>query len=198
MTEHRREYLRKYRRQYRLDNRVNKERVRENTRKYNLKYPEWKKNYRIKNKKKIAEYNKNYQLKNRERLSKLVKEWRLKNKTFVKKYDNEYRKKRSLSDIQFKLTCRLRSRLGNALKRNYKIGSAIKDLGCSINEFKFYLEGQFISGMSWKNYGKWHIDHKIPLAYFDLTNREQLLKAVHYTNLQPLWAKENMSKRNRV
>lgn len=105
-------------------------------------------------------------------------------------------RERYQTDIQYKLRCRLRTRLWNALDQNFKAGSAVRDLGCSIEELKFYLEGKFKDGMSWSNYGRggWTIDHEIPLAYFDLTNREQFLKAFHYTNLQPLWEKENTSK----
>ena len=67
-------------------------------------------------------------------------------------------------------------------------------------EFKMYIEGQFKDGMTWNNWSLkgWHLDHKIPLAFFDLTDREQLLHAVHYTNLQPMWAKENIRKSNKV
>ena len=83
-----------------------------------------------------------------------------------------------------------------AIKGNSKQGSAIKLLGCSISELKFYLEGKFQEGMSWDNWKSdgWHIDHAIPLAYYDLQDKNQLALACHYTNLQPLWAKENISK----
>jgi hypothetical protein len=69
-------------------------------------------------------------------------------------------------------------------------------LGCSIPELKTYLESKFQEGMSWENWGiyGWHIDHIIPLDAFNLTNREEFLKACHYTNLQPLWAEENLKK----
>lgn len=85
----------------------------------------------------------------------------------------------------------LRDRLRKAIKGNYKSGSAVRDLGCSVDYLKVHLETQFRSGMSWQNYGnkhgQWSIDHIIPLSSFDLTDREQCLKACHYTNLQPLW-----------
>ena len=104
------------------------------------------------------------------------------------------------TDIQYKLSRRLRSRLYHALQGNQKTGSAVRDLGCSIDELRLYLESKFQSGMSWDNwsfYG-WHIDHIKPLASFDLTDRQQLLLACHYTNLQPLWATDNLSKGDRT
>jgi hypothetical protein len=77
-----------------------------------------------------------------------------------------------------------------------KRGSAVRDLGCTMPELVRHLEGQFLPGMSWDNYGfkGWHIDHIRPLGTFDLEDREQFLKAVHYTNLRPLWAFENLSR----
>jgi hypothetical protein len=116
-----------------------------------------------------------------------------------RKIKAEKRRIRLSNDTNFKLADILRSRLKHALKGNYKSGSAVKDLGCSIEEFKGYLQAKFVEGMTWDNYGRdgWHIDHIKPLANFDLTNKEELLKACHYTNLQPLWAKDNLKKGNR-
>jgi hypothetical protein len=73
-------------------------------------------------------------------------------------------------------------------------------LGCSIEEFKIYLEKQFTKGMNWGNYGKkgWHIDHILPCASFDLTDPEQQKKCFHYTNLQPLWAEDNYKKKDKI
>lgn len=90
----------------------------------------------------------------------------------------------------------LRIRLLQAIKFNQKAGSAIHDLGCSIKEFIKYIESKFKSGMSWNNYGinGWHIDHIIPLSKFNLTIRKEFLKACHFTNMQPLWANENLAK----
>lgn len=103
---------------------------------------------------------------------------------------------RYYNDINFKLCDILRSRLNKALKNNQKSGSAVNDLGCSIEELKQHLESQFKPGMTWDNHSLdgWHIDHTKALANFDLSNRAELLKACHYTNLKPMWANENQSK----
>jgi hypothetical protein len=115
-----------------------------------------------------------------------------------KMYKREYNKKRRKTDVNYRLRCNLRSRLSDTLSKNLKCGSAIKDLGCSLDQLKYHLEGKFQPGMTWNNYGKWHIDHIRPLAAFDLRDRSQFLQAVHYLNLQPLWAKDNCSKQAKV
>lgn len=87
-----------------------------------------------------------------------------------------------------------------AIKGNSKNGSAVRDLGCSIEELKTYLESKWQPGMNWDNWSKdgWHIDHIRPLASFDLSDPEQLRQACHYTNLQPLWAEDNFKKSDSV
>lgn len=108
----------------------------------------------------------------------------------------EHSKERRKTDIHFKLSGNLRSRLRESIKNGCKGGSAIEDLGCSIEEFKQRIETQWSPGMTWGNYGKagWHLDHIIPLASFDLTDESQVRKACHYTNYQPLWASDNIRK----
>jgi len=116
------------------------------------------------------------------------------------------RNKRYKEDIEYRISCCLRARLLSAVKQENKGGSAIEELGCSIAKFKLYLEDQFYlcsktgEKMSWDNHTQegWHIDHVIPLASFDLTNPEDVKKACHYTNLQPLWAYENRSKGDKI
>jgi hypothetical protein len=114
-------------------------------------------------------------------------------------YNRQYRSTREQKDINFKLSNYLRSRLTHAV-RGKNIGSAVRDLGCTIEELKAHLESKFLPGMSWDNYGRtgWHIDHIVPISSFDLTVLEELKKACHYTNLQPLWAKDNIIKRNNL
>ena len=84
-----------------------------------------------------------------------------------------------------------------AIKYNSKRGSTIKLLGIDIMGLKSYLESKFIDGMSWENYGLygWHIDHIIPLS--SAKTEDEFYKLCHYTNLQPLWAKDNWKKGNK-
>ena len=101
------------------------------------------------------------------------------------------------------LTLRIRDRMAKAMKRyasgTIKTGSRLRYLGCSAPELCRYVQGMWKHGMTWQNYGKaWHLDHVIPLASFSLTQEEQRHKAFHYTNLQPLWAKENIRKSDTV
>lgn len=106
------------------------------------------------------------------------------------------------ANLNFKLAHNLRSRMGKAIKRGLKPGSAVKDLGCTIEELKLWLESKWLPGMTWENNTRdgWHVDHIIPLSLFDLTDPEQFKKAAHYTNLQPLWCANNISKggKNRI
>lgn len=131
------------------------------------------------------------------RCTKCYSKYRYKDPNYLRK-KREYTAQKSKSDLQFRLKNTLRARLRQAIKTNQKTGSAVKDLGCSVEELKKHLESKFKPGMSWDNWAHdgWHIDHIIPLDSFDLSNREELLKAVHFTNLQPLWAKDNFSKNN--
>lgn len=71
-------------------------------------------------------------------------------------------------------------------------------VGCNIEEFKKYLESMFVDGMDWGNYGLWHIDHIIPCISFDLSNEQEQRKCFHYTNMQPLWAKDNLIKSSKI
>jgi len=104
--------------------------------------------------------------------------------------------KRRASDTNYRLAENLRLRFRDALRGNFKAGSAVRDLGCTIEYFKAYIAKKFVPGMSWENWASntWHLDHIRPLASFDLSNREEFLKACHFSNYQPLWGAENCSK----
>lgn len=113
--------------------------------------------------------------------------------------EKTYQKRRLDTDVNYRLKRNLRSRLYQALTavRAGKKVSAVKDLGCSVPELIKHLEARFKLGMTWDNYGQWHVDHIRPLASFNLTDAEQQKAACHYNNLQPLWAAENISKGSR-
>jgi hypothetical protein len=125
-----------------------------------------------------------------------LKEWRKLNGDLDRKLNREYKKNRSSIDINFKLANNLRHRLYSAISNDQKTGSAVRDLGCSVEMLKAYLEALFQKDMTWSNYGLkgWHIDHIKPLVSFDLTNEKEFKEACHYTNLQPMWATDNLKK----
>lgn len=115
-------------------------------------------------------------------------------------YRRDLRKRKEATDLNYKLSRRLRSRLYNAVLGLTKAGSAVALLGCTVDALRSHLEASFYphpttgETMSWDNYGDWHIDHIQPLNAFDLADRVQLAQACHHTNLQPLWAIDNLTK----
>lgn len=112
------------------------------------------------------------------------------------KYYKVYEKNRKQTDPEFKLAKNLRSRLGKAISqiKAEKSDSTLNLTGCTIKELKNYLEEQFTEGMTWDNHGDWHIDHIKPICAFDLSSEEEQKRCFHFTNLQPLWAEDNLSK----
>ena len=185
-----------------LYNKHNRDKIREHNRNaYNSDEGKQKKReYALKNKDHKSEYNKQYRVEHKEALDaynntrtlirkEYNKKYRQEHKEEIKKFKNGYEKQKRTTDVNYQLMTNLRTRLTQAIKHHAKRGSAVRDLGCSIEFFNHYIAGKFIPGMTWENYGKvWHLDHIIPLSSFNLENREEFLKACHYTNLQPLWA----------
>lgn len=136
---------------------------------------------------------------NPEKVAKVHKHWYEGNKERVRKTQRAYESSRYDKDPNYMIRKRLRSRLYDALRRRKaggkKAGSAVKDLGCTIESLISYLEAKFAPEMSWDNHGtSWELDHVKPLVDFDLTERKQFLEACHYTNLQPLWIEEHLAK----
>jgi hypothetical protein len=119
--------------------------------------------------------------------------------TIKREYSNN---KKKTSPI-FKLECNLRGRIRNAMvqKRNggaVKSAKTIELLGASIETVYKHLEVQFKDGMTWENYGKWHVDHILPCSSFDLGKPDEQLKCFNYKNLQPLWAIDNLKKHAKI
>jgi hypothetical protein len=164
------------------------------------------KEYYSKNRKRIIKnqlkyYNKHkkqqklYYQENRERIRKYQTKYKKMNRNKIRKYQ-DYRLK---NNINIKLAEYLRHRIYDILKirKTPKSSTTMKLVGCSIEQLKYHLESRFKPGMTWKNYGKWHIDHIRPCASFNLNKPSEQKKCFHYTNLQPLWAKENLKKSNK-
>lgn len=133
--------------------------------------------------------------------------WRESHKEYMKAYRKEYSEnnkekirsaynQRIKTDINFRLRQNLCKRIQRAVAKDERTQHTMDLLGCSIDKFKQYLESKFAEGMNWNNYGKngWVIDHIIPCASFDLTDKEQQKKCFNYKNLQPLWNADNESK----
>jgi hypothetical protein len=117
-----------------------------------------------------------------------------------RKYEREYRHNRRKEDMFFKIKGNLSSRLSDIInKKNLSINT-FELIGCDRETFIFHIEKQFTERMSWENYGLkgWHIDHIIPLSSFNLIIEEEVKKACHYTNLQPLWWEDNLKKGNKL
>lgn len=107
-----------------------------------------------------------------------------------KKQREQAQKRRS--NVKNRIRLNLGTRLYLAVEKKH--GNTMELTGCSKEDLYAHLESKFTEDMSWENYGKWHIDHIKPCASFDLTKEEEQKKCFHWTNLQPLWAIDNMKK----
>lgn len=135
-----------------------------------------------------------YRKKNLERIRAAEKKYSANNRQKI----NLRRKKKRATCPKYRMQHRLRARLRDALHGSNKSASTMALLGCSIEYLKQYIEQQFTANMSWENRGSFHLDHIIPISSFDLTDPEQQRQCFHYSNLQPLNAKENLMKGSRI
>lgn len=150
------------------------------------------------NKERLNKRRKEYYLETREHTLEVNREWERTHKAERKKYLKSWKKKYN-SILEHRIVDRLRNRINCALKGRRKADHTKELIGCSVEFLKIWLELQFQPGMSWENYGfyGWHVDHIIPCCQFNLTDPVQQKICFHYTNLQPLWAYDNISKGNR-
>ena len=137
-----------------------------------------------------------YYTSNREGIRRMQKEYRRRNL----KRDNLARVLKRRTNVQFALRCRIRNHARKIILRLGAFGSRshyIELLGCSLSDLTSHIESKFLPGMSWENRNLWHLDHIRPLKTFDLSDPTQLAVACHFTNLQPLWAADNLKKGHR-
>lgn len=143
---------------------------------------------------------KEYSERNKDKIAKYGQQWYEDNKERVKPLRNSYVKNKRSTDPLFKLAGNMRVRLGQIFTRHTESKSKSKKteklIGCSFDFLKNYIENKFKIGMNWENYGEWHIDHIYPLS--KASSEKELEELCHYTNLQPLWAAENIKKGNKV
>lgn len=199
-------------RAYQLEYRKkNKERINQQRRAYYLKNRavliQKMRAYRIANIDSVRAKQNEYSLKNKEKKKAAQREYYKKNpekhREFARKYRankkqeirDSIRKKRQ-ADHVFRLLDNCRRRLNKVLRGKIKSNKSLNLIGCSVDELKAHLQSKFKPGMTWANHGKygWHIDHIRPCSSFDLSKPEEQAACFHYTNLQPLWAYENLSK----
>ena len=126
--------------------------------------------------------------------------WINAHRTELREKKREYIKNRNKIDPSFKLRKSLSRNLYLALRGIGKSTHTLELLGCSVDSFKRHLEALFLPGMTWESWGQygWHIDHIKPISLFDLTDPEQQKICFHYSNMQPLWWRDNLSKSNKV
>ena len=124
----------------------------------------------------------------------------------IKKYCStncreKYRRRKQWENASTEL--RLKVKISDRIRKAFKFSGNRKSkrttelLGCDVKTAKKWLEDKFLDGMNWGNCGAWHIDHIVPCSAFDLKSEEQQKKCFHYTNLQPLWAIDNLRKNNK-
>jgi hypothetical protein len=174
----------------------NKEKVKKSKKEWFDKNPEYKKEHYNKNIDHILKKNRNYYENNREKIIDYNKKYIKTNKETI----NKKNKKRYDTDILYKLKLSMRGRLNSFLKTKQikKHNKTFIIIGCIPEYLKEHIENQFTDGMCWENYGLygWHIDHIIPLS--SANTEDEIYKLCHYTNLQPLWAEDNLKKSNKI
>ena len=168
---------------------ANREKVKENAR------AEYRKNRETFLARKKADYQKN-----KEKRLASTKAYALKNKEKMRIAKVKWSRNQMLVNCDFRIKKNMRERIRNAVKHSgaHKHFKAEDAVGCGVDDLKRHLESKFKEGMTWENYGKWHIDHVLPCASFNLLDPSEQRRCFHFSNLQPLWAKENLAKGSKM
>ena len=155
------------------------------------------KRYKANNKEKVGQYNKKYKQENREEIKEYNRKYNIQNRVAIQSRQTKTHKERRKTDINYKMSIILRSRLKKFYRGKY---TSIQNLvGCSIQNFKYWIEYNFSGEMNWNNHGTiWHIDHVLPCSKFDLKNIEELNICCNWKNLRPLETIKNLAKNNKL
>lgn len=139
-----------------------------------------------------SEYNKTFEMKNKERRRKQKEIYWENTKDQIREKRTTYMNTKRKSDESFRIANNMRSILSYLVTGRQQTTS--KDFGGPRDIIRMHLESQFVDGMSWANYGEWEIDHIVPVSSYDQTDKVQLSKCWHYSNIRPVWQKENRQK----
>jgi hypothetical protein len=152
--------------------------------------------WRNANKEKIRHLNAKYRKNNKDKCRKNKESWRKNNPDKVRVIQTRYAAKKLKACPVFCLKNRMRVRMCQAIRSAgvYKTDRTLALIGCTSKQLKKHIESKFLPGMTWSNRRRWHVDHIVPIAAFDISTEEGQRAAFHYTNLQPLWAKDNLKK----
>ena len=171
---------------------ANKEKIKARMAAYNAANREKRATYYAANRERIRAHVAAYQAANRERIKARSASYYAKNSKKVQaRWLNQYR-----TNPNFRIAVTVRKHLRRiVMSGGVKDAASISYVGCTSAKLRRHLEKQFTPGMTWQNHGEWHIDHIIPLAAFDFAAfPAQIKQAEHYTNLRPMWARDNLSK----
>lgn len=165
------------------------------------KLRDWaKKDYQKKRERVLARCSK-YEKENAEKIAERKRKYYLKNKERINKRQRKYEKYKYYSDPVFRLSRKIRGRLREFVRKLEipKVQRTHQYLGCDYKFFRDHIESRFIDGMNWERLlrGEIHIDHIRPISSFNLLDENELKQAFHYTNCQPLWARDNLKKSDR-
>lgn len=169
-----------YKKEYRINN------IQEYKKRRNDAYLKIKNDPSFKSKK--AKYDKEYGIKNKDKIYNRLKAWRNKTKSTRNKVANTWQKNKRKTDINYKLRCYVSNYMRDYLKSKKDGRSYKRFVSYSINDLINHLESKFTKGMTWENYGEWHIDHIVPVSNFDFTDENNITICWSLENLQPLWA----------
>ena len=175
--------------------------------------PDYLKEYYQENKERFKDNQKRYQKNNPEKGNIRMRNWRKNNPNRAKENQKNYRslskykekrnkslKLRRLNDPVFRLNSNMSSVIRRSLKGNKNGNTWNKLVGYDTLQLKQHIEAQFKEGMAWDNYGKWHIDHRVPVSLFNITSAKSkgFKKCWALENLQPMWEKDNLKKSNKI